>query len=127
MIFWTKNGLLAQCASMGKKKEKCVDDNYLLLFTLIQYWTSLEWVMRNEAEVEPAAFKTDQLTILDLLTWLMFQLTDGYIRGLSLATFARWDFQPKEDLSVSSQCLKITQNVAFEFLNFGIFHQFLSY
>ena len=24
-------------------------------------------------------------------------------------------------------CLKITQNVAFEFLNFGIFHQFLSY
>ena len=24
-------------------------------------------------------------------------------------------------------CLKITQNVAFKFLNFGIFHQFLSY
>ena len=24
-------------------------------------------------------------------------------------------------------CLKITQNVAFEFLNFGTFHQFLSY
>ena len=27
----------------------------------------------------------------------------------------------------SAKCLKITQNVAFEFLNFGIFHQFLSY
>ena len=26
-----------------------------------------------------------------------------------------------------AQCLKITQIVAFEFLNFGIFHQFLSY
>ena len=26
-----------------------------------------------------------------------------------------------------AQCLKITQNVAFEFLNFGIFEQFLSY
>ena len=26
-----------------------------------------------------------------------------------------------------TQCLKITQNVAFEFLNFGISHQFLSY
>ena len=26
-----------------------------------------------------------------------------------------------------SQCLKITQNVAFEFFNFGIFHQFSSY
>ena len=25
------------------------------------------------------------------------------------------------------RCLKITQNVAFEFLNVGIFHQFLSY
>ena len=27
----------------------------------------------------------------------------------------------------TSHCLKITQNVAFEFLNFGIFRQFLSY
>ena len=26
-----------------------------------------------------------------------------------------------------AHCLKITQNVAFVFLNFGIFHQFLSY
>ena len=26
----------------------------------------------------------------------------------------------------SAQCLKITQNVAFEFFNFGIFYQFLS-
>ena len=28
---------------------------------------------------------------------------------------------------VDAHCLKIPQNVAFEFLNFGIFHQFLSY
>ena len=27
----------------------------------------------------------------------------------------------------ASQCLKITQNVALEFFNFGIFHQFLTY
>ena len=27
----------------------------------------------------------------------------------------------------NSHCLKITQNVAFEFFNIGIFHQFLSY
>ena len=26
-----------------------------------------------------------------------------------------------------SECLKIAGNVSFEFLNFGIFHQFLSY
>ena len=30
-------------------------------------------------------------------------------------------------LLFQAQCLKITQNVAFEFLNFGIFHHFLSY
>ena len=29
-------------------------------------------------------------------------------------------------LTTTAHCLKITQNVAFEFLNFGIFHQFLS-
>ena len=31
------------------------------------------------------------------------------------------------DNKTCSQCLKITQNVAFEFFNYGIFHQFLSY
>ena len=33
----------------------------------------------------------------------------------------------KGEATASTHCLKITQNVAFEFLNFGIFHQFLSY
>ena len=33
----------------------------------------------------------------------------------------------KSTLSTRSHCLKIAQNVAFEFLYFGIFHQFLSY
>ena len=31
------------------------------------------------------------------------------------------------EFSIKTQCLKIIQNVAFEFLNFGIFHQFLYY
>ena len=30
-------------------------------------------------------------------------------------------------VSYTTHCLKITQNVSFEFFNFGIFHQFLSY
>ena len=30
-------------------------------------------------------------------------------------------------LIITTQCLKITKNVAFEFFNFGIFHHFLSY
>ena len=36
-------------------------------------------------------------------------------------------FQRILDNSSLPYCLKITQNVAFEFLNLGIFHQFLSY
>ena len=32
-----------------------------------------------------------------------------------------------QEMSSDTQCLKITQNVAFEFLNFGIFHRFLSF
>ena len=32
--------------------------------------------------------------------------------------------RPLLDSDFQTQCLKITQNVAFEFLNFGIFHQF---
>ena len=36
-------------------------------------------------------------------------------------------FTGKKGQGVLTQCLKITQNVAFEFLNLGIFHQFLSY
>ena len=35
--------------------------------------------------------------------------------------------QKYDTLTFEAQCLKLTQNVAFEFLNFGIFHQFLSY
>ena len=34
--------------------------------------------------------------------------------------------QALSPLTTGSHCLKITQNVAFEYSNFGIFHQFLS-
>ena len=38
-------------------------------------------------------------------------------------------FKRGYDFSIlnAAHCLKITQNVAFEFSTFGIFHQFLSY
>ena len=32
-----------------------------------------------------------------------------------------------QDMVTGTQCLKIIQNVTFEFFNFGIFHQFLTY
>ena len=42
-----------------------------------------------------------------------------------------YDLERLEDAlakrTVPAQCLKITQNVLFEFFNFGIFHQFLTY
>ena len=50
--------------------------------------------------------------------------------------FAQWKSQchsgkngekQGDQIFLDSHCLKVTQNVAFEFLNFGIFHQFLSY
>ena len=46
--------------------------------------------------------------------------------------FAYWAIEAfqkysSEPLSTQAQCLKITQNVSFEFSNFGIFHQFLTY
>ena len=31
------------------------------------------------------------------------------------------------DVEASTQCLNHTQNVAFKFFDFGVFHQFLSY
>ena len=34
--------------------------------------------------------------------------------------------QQKSKTFLTAQCLKITQNIAFEFFNFGIFHQFLT-
>ena len=37
-----------------------------------------------------------------------------------------WIDYSKQSAAACTQCLKITQNVAFEFFNFGIFHQFLS-
>ena len=46
-------------------------------------------------------------------------------RALTVIFKAFWRLQIL--LSYSTHCLKITQNVAFEFFNFGIFHQFLSY
>ena len=37
------------------------------------------------------------------------------------------DLYIKNVFLTKAQCLKITQNVAFEFFNFGIFNQFLTY
>ena len=47
---------------------------------------------------------------------------ERYARGQN--TLLESNFSSKNSIS---HCLKITQNVAFEFLDFGIFHQFLNY
>ena len=51
---------------------------------------------------------------------------------LCKALFLKPPFPPelldlRRKVNTAAHCLKINQNVAFEFLNFGIFHQFLSY
>ena len=40
---------------------------------------------------------------------------------------AQGKIEALEKVNINAHCLKITQNVTFEFFNFGIFHQFLSY
>ena len=44
-------------------------------------------------------------------------------KALGIFGFEQWSSLDKG----KSHCLKITQNVTFEFWNFGIFHQFLTY
>ena len=45
----------------------------------------------------------------------------AFLWAFGLTLFAFYKKTP------APHCLKITQNVAYEFLNFGIFYQFLSY
>ena len=62
-------------------------------------------------------------------------LVSHYIQRVQSVQFFKTQMLHKTNLYFSyfeikwmrTHCLKITQNVAFEFLNFGIFHQFLSY
>ena len=50
------------------------------------------------------------------LNWISIQFINVEFRGWNSAA-----------LCIPAHCLKIAQNVAFTFLSFGIFHQFLSY
>ena len=84
----------------------------------------------------------------DHIPWLMFETRSIQIQRFLLIRFSICAQQPQPQLltkkkskrwletykkvlacevSSFSHCLKITQNVAFELFNFGIFHQFLSY
>ena len=52
----------------------------------------------------------------------------GTVDSLCIAADYRRPLQTSAVCTLpTAHCLKIAQNVAFEFLNFGIFHQFLSY
>ena len=64
--------------------------------------------------------------VANIVTSTMF---DGkvYAKGSPLSCVEDIENKVNSFLPPSSHCLKITQNAAFEFLNFGIFHKFLSY
>ena len=59
------------------------------------------------------------------LKLLFFNGISGLCNDLTLLYLSLCPVGPS--FGAGAHCLKITQNVAFEFLNFVIFHQFLSY
>ena len=69
------------------------------------------------------------LLLVELIYYLYFEV-NGFVIISTLHTEQKIQFlllilEPFSKLKL--YCFKITQNVAFEFFNFGIFHQFLSY
>ena len=60
--------------------------------------------------------------------WIMRWMVSIIIGFLMVRNLNFWsNYRLFETTFSHSQCLKITQNVAFDFFNFAIFHQFLSY
>ena len=51
---------------------------------------------------------------------------ENFLCVFSNSWFCLWSLLHSSLVSTMSQCLKITKNVAFQFLNFDIFNQFLS-
>ena len=80
---------------------------------------------------------TDSTSVVSLASSESFGLNDGRGGHHHIAHYTPpvriWNtVQIDHEMNGAGQfsvphCLKITQNVAFEFFNFGIFHQFLSY
>ena len=93
--------------------------------------TSLLWFLSSG--VRPLGSRMKKIRALPLLGcpqpyWPLHRrgVASGFSRVKHFCTLllslCNWRFK----ISTLSQCLKITQNVAFELINFGIFHQFLS-
>ena len=59
--------------------------------------------------------------------WSSLWLFSLFIPLHSHFSFTWWNTWKIWHRGKNAHCLKITQNVAFEFSNFGIFHQFLSF
>ena len=59
------------------------------------------------------------LSLLYTITQVLRTHTDSHLREAFQNELSKF--------TTVTHCLKIPQNVAFEFFNFGIFHQFLSY
>ena len=99
-----------------------------------------------EEQVDPKTHRTPWPSVLDVQEFetqlavsleafrgiLLYQIQEeklNFNRKVSIQS-ELWSFRflnSNELIFIQAQCLKITQNVAFEFFNFGIFHQFLSY
>ena len=93
--------------------------------------TSLLWFLSSG--VRPLGSRMKKIRALPLLGcpqpyWPLHRrgVASGFSRVKHFCTLllslCNWRFK----ISTLSQCLKIAQNVAFELINFGIFHQFLT-
>ena len=92
-------------SSFKEAFEKCME------FLPKETQTILELLSRKKNNLQNVIFATFFISFLKK------------IRMKSFGDFLKCIF----NFFSKTHCLKITQNVAFEFLNFGIFHQFLSY
>ena len=116
-LFWKENYAL-----LLEEEEQLSKPTSKGLFTCSQVLLTL-WEQFNTTTASTAVTRLWGLSSLatkDILKSL------GAFFGPKKKAFQK-DFVDPQHISQDSHCLKITQTVAFEFLNFGIFHQFLSY
>ena len=73
----------------------------------------------------PVDLSTKNIIVFLFRSGLKLGLEQDLIMFCCLTTFISLKFNVCQFLCMT-QCLKITQNVPFEFWNFGIFYQFLS-
>ena len=97
-----------------------------LTFLWKNHYSCRSKLRKKRLGLDPDLLKNFFQAFQELGTWVVINGNSFHkVLEAQLKFTKSWSFQ-ETDKEVA-HCLKITQNVAFEFLNFGIFHQFLYY